>query len=66
MNQENQFSLSNKEINSLNYSISRIFYENQEEIKSLKKSDEMRKDLEEMNSQLSSLYEKFTNYSESL
>ena len=55
------YELTNREINSLNYSITRIFYENQQEMTSKDCDDELRNDLITMNQQLNSVHKKFNN-----
>ena len=53
--------LSIREINSINYSISRIFYENQLEMTSPECDDDLRNDLITMNEQLNSVHKKLNN-----
>ena len=56
--------LSIREINSISYSLSRIYEENLSEIKSLSEEDEeLKNDLETMNNQILSSYQKLNNQS---
>jgi peptidoglycan hydrolase CwlO-like protein len=56
--------LSIREINSISYSLSRIYDENLSEIKSLSEEDEeLKNDLETMNNQILSSYQKLNNQS---
>ena len=57
------YSLSNQELNSLNYSLSRIYYEEMEELKSLSENDDsdFKETLISLTNQIRNLYSKFTD-----
>ena len=60
------YQLSSQELNTINYSLSTIFYQNKDELKTLKDDEETKEILTEMNKEIQSLYSKFTNNSEKL
>ena len=67
MNQNQMnYQLSSQELNTINYSLSTIFYQNKDELKTLKDDEETKEILTEMNKEIQSLYSKFTNNSEKL
>ena len=67
MNQNQMnYQLSSQELNTINYSLSTIFYQNKDELKTLKDDEETKEILTEMNKEIQFLYSKFTNNSEKL
>lgn len=60
------YQLSSQELNTINYSLSTIFYQNKDELKTLKDDEETKEILTEMNKEIQFLYSKFTNNSEKL